>query len=51
MSDFGAQFDDIIAENSLLNVGASINNRVDKIDQNFGANISDIMMGFNRKYM
>ena len=51
MSDFGAQFDDIIAENSLLNIGASINNRVDKIDQNFGANISDIMMGFNRKYM
>lgn len=51
MSDFGAQFDDIISQNSLLNVGASINNRVDKIDQNFGANISDIMMGFNRKYM
>lgn len=51
VSDFGTQFDDIISKNSLLNVGATANDRLDRLDQNFSANISDIMMGFNRKFM
>ena len=51
VGDFGTQFDDIISKNSLLNVGAAANERLDRIDKSFSANVSDIMMGFNRKFM
>lgn len=49
VADFNTQFDDVVAENALMNVGCGINSKIDKFDSALSANFDSIVKGLSNK--